>query len=380
MGENGSVRVYVQNEKECPPDTTLREGPNGGMYYETGNRGGQANIPYQSFDDVFSSLDKQDDDPCWEGYTMVGMKEQDGEQVPNCVPEEDAKSAVDEDGNITDPQTVRQIGKSFEKGSFLVREFEGPNGQGPYSSFDECVSDLEGKVDSPEGLCATWHHQDTGSWPAEKMVPEEFTEGDLFYDQQNESEVMVTEVSDGDVHMQSHNGDQWKEDVNDLEAELEDGDMVYLPDEERTASKDTFKRRVYIEDPSEAPSDANVEEGQQGGYYYETDAGAGGGGSDVPDVIDDAGFGPEYEDGSPEERAEMTVDVLDQEGELDEVADQVEAELGIDSTEDPRASELEDDIEEYAQVVVDEELDMEGETADATVDQMTSMLASTIGT
>lgn len=26
-------------------------------------------------------------DPCWEGYKMVGMKEKDGRQVPNCVPE-----------------------------------------------------------------------------------------------------------------------------------------------------------------------------------------------------------------------------------------------------------------------------------------------------
>ena len=29
--------------------------------------------------------------PCWEGYEMVGMKKQDGKEVPNCVPK--AKSA-----------------------------------------------------------------------------------------------------------------------------------------------------------------------------------------------------------------------------------------------------------------------------------------------
>lgn len=31
------------------------------------------------------------------------------------------------------------------------------------------------------------------------------------------------------------------------------------------------KGRIYIDDPSEAPEDANVEEGAQGGYYYEYD-------------------------------------------------------------------------------------------------------------
>jgi hypothetical protein len=33
-----------------------------------------------------------EDDPCWDGYTMVGMKQgEGGEEVPNCVPEEDAE-------------------------------------------------------------------------------------------------------------------------------------------------------------------------------------------------------------------------------------------------------------------------------------------------
>ena len=31
--------------------------------------------------------EKQDADPCWEGYQQVGMKEKDGKSVPNCVPD-----------------------------------------------------------------------------------------------------------------------------------------------------------------------------------------------------------------------------------------------------------------------------------------------------
>jgi hypothetical protein len=27
--------------------------------------------------------------PCWDGYEMIGMKEKDGREVPNCVPVKD---------------------------------------------------------------------------------------------------------------------------------------------------------------------------------------------------------------------------------------------------------------------------------------------------
>ena len=39
---------------------------------------------------IFESLNEED--PCWDGYEQVGMKEKDGKEVPNCVP-------VDEDTN-----------------------------------------------------------------------------------------------------------------------------------------------------------------------------------------------------------------------------------------------------------------------------------------
>ena len=32
------------------------------------------------------NLKEADDNPCWDGYEMVGMKEKDGKEVPNCVP------------------------------------------------------------------------------------------------------------------------------------------------------------------------------------------------------------------------------------------------------------------------------------------------------
>ena len=39
---------------------------------------------------------KDEDDPCWEGYEMVGFKMKDGKKVPNCVPLSDLSSVADE--------------------------------------------------------------------------------------------------------------------------------------------------------------------------------------------------------------------------------------------------------------------------------------------
>lgn len=39
---------------------------------------------------------KDEDDPCWEGYEMVGFKMKDGKKVPNCVPTADLSEVADE--------------------------------------------------------------------------------------------------------------------------------------------------------------------------------------------------------------------------------------------------------------------------------------------
>ena len=38
-------------------------------------------------------LNEDEEDPCWDGYTQVGMKTQDGEEVPNCVPDDEVDDA-----------------------------------------------------------------------------------------------------------------------------------------------------------------------------------------------------------------------------------------------------------------------------------------------
>jgi len=34
------------------------------------------------------------EDPCWKGYEQAGMKEKDGKQVPNCIPENKKKTSA----------------------------------------------------------------------------------------------------------------------------------------------------------------------------------------------------------------------------------------------------------------------------------------------
>ncbi len=42
------------------------------------------------------NLEKDDDDPCWDGYVQLGTKMKDGKEVPNCVPIEEAYQSIDE--------------------------------------------------------------------------------------------------------------------------------------------------------------------------------------------------------------------------------------------------------------------------------------------
>lgn len=45
---------------------------------------------------VSEDLEKDDDDPCWDGYVQLGTKMKDGKEVPNCVPIEEAYQSIDE--------------------------------------------------------------------------------------------------------------------------------------------------------------------------------------------------------------------------------------------------------------------------------------------
>lgn len=58
----------------------------------------------KSFNQFLSEkkLDKDKEDPCWDGYVKLGHKKKNGKKVPNCVPKE---------GNLC-PSDEKMIGKS----------------------------------------------------------------------------------------------------------------------------------------------------------------------------------------------------------------------------------------------------------------------------
>jgi len=47
------------------------------------------NITETQLTRLVSKLTEEDNNPCWDGYEMIGMKEKDGKEVPNCVPLEE---------------------------------------------------------------------------------------------------------------------------------------------------------------------------------------------------------------------------------------------------------------------------------------------------
>jgi hypothetical protein len=55
-------------------------------------------VEAESVADLAPQLDVQADGPCWDGYVMVGTKTENGREVPNCVPEEDADEMREQAG------------------------------------------------------------------------------------------------------------------------------------------------------------------------------------------------------------------------------------------------------------------------------------------
>jgi len=65
---------------------------------------------------------KQDGDPCWKGYEMIGMKKKGGKEVPNCVKKEESVKSFKEMYDEIDETTMQDIkyalAKTFQKGKY----------------------------------------------------------------------------------------------------------------------------------------------------------------------------------------------------------------------------------------------------------------------
>jgi hypothetical protein len=67
----------------------------------------------------------EDENPCWKGYEMVGMKTKDGKEVPNCVPKNEG-SESDSD------MAVDQLETSIKKAQELIVKLRGKGDLEPW--------------------------------------------------------------------------------------------------------------------------------------------------------------------------------------------------------------------------------------------------------
>jgi hypothetical protein len=57
-------------------------------FYKDGEKDVENDLAEIEVESAKGSKKEMKDDPCWDGYEMVGKKEKDGKEVPNCVPKE----------------------------------------------------------------------------------------------------------------------------------------------------------------------------------------------------------------------------------------------------------------------------------------------------
>lgn len=71
------------------------------------------------------------EDPCWDGYEMVGMKKKNGKEVPNCVPKNEATFSLNVDkeqlqefnklhGNVLSESNLRSVKVTYSNGDVIT--------------------------------------------------------------------------------------------------------------------------------------------------------------------------------------------------------------------------------------------------------------------
>ena len=81
-------KFIKHSEDEVPEDPTPLSTPQANFKSFKGDLAAVAKIIQGMKDQPQAeNVLKKDADPCWEGYKQIGMKEKDGKEVPNCVPD-----------------------------------------------------------------------------------------------------------------------------------------------------------------------------------------------------------------------------------------------------------------------------------------------------
>ncbi len=93
---------------------------------------------------VDPSEDDEKEDPCWDGYEMIGTKVVDGEEVPNCVPKSDSKSVAKQElrEGLEWSEKVEIIDIDEEENEVTLED------QLTGSTWSETVDDIEAKLEA----------------------------------------------------------------------------------------------------------------------------------------------------------------------------------------------------------------------------------------
>jgi hypothetical protein len=211
--------------------------------------------------------EKQDDDPCWEGYEMAGMKEQDGEMVPNCVPVDGEKSEKQSD---IDHDIVYDVVAS----AYDITPDEAEDVL--HDAVDITDEEEEEMLEEQDVMdVEEWEEGDMVQW---QSTPEKV--GEVVHNPDDEDIVMVEVYDDenGELEPTGHTESVGPGDIVDMEKSesvlsraISRGVNGALSDFRQSPQK-AEKGRVYVDHPSDVPDQYELRTGlSEGVYYYETD-------------------------------------------------------------------------------------------------------------
>ena len=111
--------AYSRKVSADPSKRATRGGRGGESDFGAGDRGSgnkaaRRSGTYKEYD-VNEAKKMKGEDPCWDGYEMVGKKKKGGKEVPNCVPKEETSWAFRSKVEFSKPEVVEEEGISEEQ-------------------------------------------------------------------------------------------------------------------------------------------------------------------------------------------------------------------------------------------------------------------------
>jgi hypothetical protein len=225
----------------------------------------------QASEDIEQAVDDavKFDNPCWDGYEMVGTKtDENGNEVPNCVPEEDVPDAREQSADGT---TVKGADtESGDMGSETTTDGDGPTVDDLAASVDDLsdtVASIKDELDSGDGADPTVKAdiEDAAEMIAQEM---DFGAGDVMDILQAAEGTDPQAVIDG---------------IRDMQTNAEHGDMDDDEEEEKTADGDGDSDPDSVEKRTE---EARLDKGYSGEGTrqdaIDSDAGTAGGSGGLP--------------------------------------------------------------------------------------------------